>query len=160
MLPFALALNSHVVVVANCTNIKNARARRAKFLFLFFFFSLSMQFERFSLQLSPWLPVFREVVLACASQKTQNFYGTEKPFVKLRLTYSVRLVFSYVVKGIKIEITAKFCDTELFRFEDRKRTMSPEKFRVFRARGPLGPIHSDRSKTMRKIGRASCRERV
>ena len=38
MLPFALALNSHVVVVSNCTNIKNARARRAKFLFLLLFF--------------------------------------------------------------------------------------------------------------------------
>ena len=30
----------------------------------------------------------------------------EKPFVKLRLTYSVKMVFSYVVTGIKIKITA------------------------------------------------------
>ena len=31
----------------------------------------------------------------------------EKPFIKLRAAYSVKLVFSYVVKGIKIKITAK-----------------------------------------------------
>ena len=55
--------------------------------------------------------------LACISQKTQKLYGPEKPFVKLRAAYSVKLVFLYVVKGIKIKITAKFCDTEHFRFE-------------------------------------------
>ena len=41
-----------------------------------------------------------------------------------------------MVKGIKIKITAKFCDMEHFRFEDTKRIMSPEKFRVFRETGP------------------------
>ena len=50
----------------------------------------------------------------------------EKPFVKLRPAYSVKLVFSYVVKGIKVKITAKFRDTGHLRFEDTKRTMSPE----------------------------------
>ena len=44
--------------------------------------------------------------------------------------------FLYVVKGIKIKITAKFCDTEHSRFEDTKRIISPEKFRVFRETGP------------------------
>ena len=67
--------------------------------------------------------------------KTRKLNGPEKPFVKLRLAYSVKLVFLYVVKGIKIKITAKFCDTEHFRFEDTKRNMSPEKFRVFRETG-------------------------
>ena len=74
--------------------------------------------------------------LACVSQKTRKLYGPEKPFVKLRPAYFVRLVFSYVVKGIKIKITAKFCDTEHLRFEDTKRIMSPENFRDFRETGP------------------------
>ena len=64
-------------------------------------------------------------ILACVSQKTRKLYGPEKPFVKLRPAYSVKLVFLYVVKGIKIKITAKFCDTEHFRFEDTKRISSP-----------------------------------
>ena len=55
---------------------------------------------------------------ACVSQKTRELYGPEKPFVKLRPAYSVNLVFLYVVKGIKIKITAKFRDTEHLRFED------------------------------------------
>ena len=70
-------------------------------------------------------------VQACVSQKTRKLYGPEKPFVKLRSAYIVKLVFSYVVKGIKIKITAKFRDTEHLRFEDTKIIMSPEKFRVF-----------------------------
>ena len=45
----------------------------------------------------------------------------EKLFVKLRPAYSVKLVFSYVVKGIKIKITAKFQATRRLRFEDTKR---------------------------------------
>ena len=74
-------------------------------------------------------------VLACVSQKTRKLYGPEKPFERLRPAYSVKLVFFYVVKEIKIKITAKFCDTEHFRFEDTKRIMSPKKFRVFRETG-------------------------
>ena len=50
----------------------------------------------------------------------------EKPFVKLRTAYSVRLVFSYIVKGIKIKITAKFRASRRLRFEDTKRIMAPE----------------------------------
>ena len=50
----------------------------------------------------------------------------EKPFIKLRLAYSVKLVFSYVVKGIKIKITAKFRASRPLTFEDTKRIMSPE----------------------------------
>ena len=42
------------------------------------------------------------------SRKSRELFGPEKPFVKLRPAYSVKLVFSYVVKGIKIKITAKF----------------------------------------------------
>ena len=55
------------------------------------------------------------------------FLGSpEKPFVKLRPAYSVKLVFSYVVKGIKIKITAKFRASRRLTFEDTKRIMSPD----------------------------------
>ena len=54
--------------------------------------------------------------LACFSQKTRKLYGPEKPLVKLRPAYSIKLVFFYV----KIKITAKFRDTEHLRFEDTK----------------------------------------
>ena len=50
----------------------------------------------------------------------------EKPLVKLRPAYSVKLVFSYVVKGIKIKITAKFRAFKRLRFEDTKRISPPE----------------------------------
>ena len=60
------------------------------------------------------------------SRKSRKLFGPEKPFVKLRPAYSVKLVFSYVVKGIKIIITAKFCASGRHRFEDTKRIMSPE----------------------------------
>ena len=73
--------------------------------------------------------------LACVSQKTRKLYGSDKPFVKLRPAYSVKLVLLYVVKGIKVKITAKFRDREHFRFEDTKRIMSPGEFRVFRETG-------------------------
>ena len=75
--------------------------------------------------------------LACVSQKTRKLYEPEKPFIKLRPAYSVKLVFLQVVNGIKIKITAKFCDTEHVRFEDdTKRIMSPEKVLDFRETGP------------------------
>ena len=38
----------------------------------------------------------------------------------------MKLVFSYVVKGIKIKITAKFRASRCLRFEDTKRIISPE----------------------------------
>ena len=78
---------------------------------------------------------------ACVSQKTRKFYGPEKPFVKLRPAYFVKLVFSYVIKGIKIKITAKFRDTEHLRFEDTKRIMSPKSFGTFEKRAP-GPFRT------------------
>ena len=77
-------------------------------------------------------------ILACVSQKSRKLYGHEKPFVKHRRAYSVKLVVSNVVKGIQIKITAKFRDTEHLRFEDTKRIMSPEKIRDFRETGSWG----------------------
>ena len=50
----------------------------------------------------------------------------EKPFLKLRPAYSVKLVFSNVVKGIKTKTTARFRASRRLRFEDKKRIMSPE----------------------------------
>ena len=40
--------------------------------------------------------------------------------------HSVKLVFLYVVKGIKMKITAKFRASRRLRFEDTKRIVSPE----------------------------------
>ena len=60
------------------------------------------------------------------SRKSRELLWPEKPFVKLPPAYSVKLVFSCVVKGIKIKITAKFRASRRLRFEDTKRIMSPE----------------------------------
>ena len=65
--------------------------------------------------------------LGPVSRKSRKLFGREKPFVKLRPAYSVKLVFSYVVKGIKI--TAKFRASRRLRFEDAKRILSPERRR-------------------------------
>ena len=75
------------------------------------------------------------LVEACVSQKTRKLSEPEKQFVKLRPAYSIKLVFPYVVKAIKIKITAKFRDMEHLRFEDTKRIMS-QNFRDFRETGP------------------------
>ena len=68
------------------------------------------------------------------SRKSRELFGPKKPLVKLRPDHSLNLVFSYVVKGIKTNITAKFHASRHLRFEDAKRIMSPEirsKFRDF-----------------------------
>ena len=78
--------------------------------------------------------------LGPVSRKSRELFGPEKPFVKLRPAYSVKLVFSYVVKGMKIKITAKFRASRRLRFEDTKRIMSPEirpkSFGTFEKRAP------------------------
>ena len=78
-------------------------------------------------------------MLACISKDPKTLRA-RKAICKNRLAYSVKLVFSYVVKGIKNKITAKFSGTERLRFEDTKRIMSPQKFRDFRETGPWGPF--------------------
>ena len=74
------------------------------------------------------------------SQKSRELCGPEKPFLKVRPAYSVKLVFSYVVKGIKRKITAKFFASRRLRFEDTKRIMSPEirpkRFGTFEKQAP------------------------
>ena len=69
------------------------------------------------------------------SRKSRKPFGPEKPFLELRAADSVKLVFSYVVKGIKIKVTAKFRASRRLRFEDTKRIMSPGKCREFRETG-------------------------
>jgi len=74
----------------------------------------------------------------------------EKPFVKLRPAYSVKLVYSNIVKGIKIKITAKFHASRRLRFEDTKKTVTrnaPEKLRDFQETGPC--IGQERRKSLR-----------
>ena len=64
--------------------------------------------------------------LGPVSGKSRELFGPEKPFVIVRPACSVKLVFSYVVKGIKTKITAKFLASRRLCFEDTKRIMSPE----------------------------------
>ena len=42
------------------------------------------------------------------SRMSRKLFWPEKPLAKLRPTFSIKLVFSFVVKGIKRKITAKF----------------------------------------------------
>ena len=55
----------------------------------------------------------------------KNFLA-EKPFVKIRPANSEQLVFSYVIKGLKIKLSEKFRTSRHLRFEDTKTIMSPE----------------------------------
>ena len=61
------------------------------------------------------------------SKSLRDFRETgPKIFLKLRPAYSVKLVLSYVVKEIKIKITAIFHTSRCLRFVDTPRIMSPE----------------------------------
>ena len=85
-------------------------------------------------------PEMARKVQGPVSRKSRELFGPEKPFVKLRPAFSGKLVFSYVVKGIKIKITAKFRASRLLRFEDTKKIMSseirPKSFGTFEKRAP------------------------
>ena len=65
--------------------------------------------------------------LGPVSRKSRKLFGLKKPFVELRAAYSVKLLFSYLVKGIKIKINAKFRASRRLHFEDTRRIMSPER---------------------------------
>ena len=60
------------------------------------------------------------------SRKSRKRFGSEKPLVKLRTAYSVKLVFSYVIRGTQIKVAVKFRAARRLRFEDTKRIMSPQ----------------------------------
>ena len=74
----------------------------------------------------------------------------EKPFVKLRPVCSVKLVFSYVVKGgIKIKITAKFRASRRLRFEDTRT------FGTFEKRAPGRMLRNTSRILMREENRVA-----
>ena len=91
-------------------------------------------------KLSPILFAIMVDDLGPVSRKSRELFGPEKPFVIVRPAYSVKLVFSYVVKGIKTKITAKFRASRRLRFEDTKRIMSreirPKSFGTFEKQAP------------------------
>ena len=72
--------------------------------------------------------------------KVPKTFRARKAFRKTPPAHSVKLVFLYVVKGLKIKITAKFRVLKRPRFEDTKRILSPEKFRDFGEMGPWSLI--------------------
>ena len=94
-------------------------------------YSVKLEYVRLSVgvKVSPQQSEVRPV-LAPVSRTSRELFGPEKPFVKLRPAYSVKLI-SHVVKGIKTKIMAKFRASRRLRFEDTKRIMSTEKFRDF-----------------------------
>ena len=65
-------------------------------------------------------------LLGPVSRKSRKLFAPEKLFLKLRPVYSVKLVFSNVVKRTPLKITAKFRASRGLSFEDTKRIMSPE----------------------------------
>ena len=74
------------------------------------------------------------------SRKSRQLFGPEKPFVKLQSAYSVKLVLSHVVKGIKMNIWRKCRASRSLRFKDTKRIMPPgmhpKSFRIFEKQAP------------------------
>ena len=60
----------------------------------------------------------QEPVKGPVSRKSRELFWSEKPFVKLRPAYSVKLVFSYVVKEIKIKKTASDWARENYSCQD------------------------------------------
>jgi len=89
------------------------------------------------------------------SRKSRWIYGPEKPFVILRPAYSVMLVFSRVVKGIKTKINWKVSCLEtpsFWRFEESYVTRNaPEKFRDFGDTDPNAWISCVHQTTYRRI---------
>ena len=72
----------------------------------------------------------------------------QKPFVKLLPAYSVKLVFSNVLKVMKIKITARFRASRSRRYEGTKRIMSPE----------MRPKSSGLSRNRAQVGRSGVRD--
>ena len=133
--------------LSNIQKMKKARAKRAKPVFV------NVKHANLWSFLPQWSSWLLKADLASGrkhqgpvSRKSRELLGPEKPFEKVRPAYSVKLVFSYVVKGIKMKIIAKFHASRRLRFEDTKRIMSPEihpkSFGTFQKQPP-GPICSN-----------------
>ena len=59
-------------------------------------------------------------------RKSREVFGAEKPFVKLGPLNCLKLVFSYVVKGIKIKITAEFRASRSLRLKIQRESSHPK----------------------------------
>ena len=64
--------------------------------------------------------------LGPVSRMSRELFGSEKPFVKLRPAYSVKLIFSHVVKGIKTKIMAKFRASRRFDLKIQRELCHPK----------------------------------
>ena len=81
-----------------------------------------------------WHQIFKAKEPAAHFSKVQKHFRPKKLCVKFRPAYSVKPVFSYVAKGIKIKITAKFRASRHLCCEDTKRIVTqnaPETFEGF-----------------------------
>ena len=82
-------------------------------------------------------------VLGSVSRKSRELFGPEKPFLKLRPPYSVKLFFFICCKGSKNKNNCKVSclETPLFwRYKEYYVTRNaPERFRDFRETGPWTP---------------------
>lgn len=102
----------------------------------FVFYSCIIQVNEFEKVLIQWTVIYaldttiqplNNRGLGPLSRKSRKRFGSGKAFVNLRPEYSAcKAVFSYVIKTIKIEITAKFRASRPLRFEDTKRIRTPE----------------------------------
>ena len=80
------------------------------------------------------LPVeFSTIPGACFSNVLM---GPEKPYIKLQPAHSIKLVFSEVVKGIKIKITANFHASRLYLLNIQGTCCHPKSFGIFVKWGP------------------------
>ena len=65
-------------------------------------------------------------LVSCPGRARFSKAGPEKPFVKLQPTYSVKLIFLFVAKGIEFKITARFRASKHLRFEAFKELCHPK----------------------------------
>ena len=81
--------------------------------------------------------------------KVPKTFGAQKTVRKSRTRSFCKGGLSYVANGIQIKITAKFQASRRLRFEDTKRTMSPEmlpkSFGTFEKRAPDGTRKNTRA---------------
>ena len=74
------------------------------------------------------------------SRKSRKLFGPEKPFVKLRPAYSVKLIFSYVVKGIKIKKKQSFVPRDGFVLKTQRESCHPKCARKVSGLSRNGPL--------------------
>ena len=90
------------------------------------------------------------------SRKSRKLFGPEKPFVRLRPAYSVKLVYSYVVKGIEIKITANFVPRDAFVLKMQRELCEPKCARRLSGLSRNGPQVHDFSFRSRDANKLRC----